>query len=60
MLTSRNILTLYGIKGELIFSKEIHGSSTIQLNHLKLTGGIYLLSLETGSGIYTRKIIYNP
>ncbi|MEN8204015.1 MAG: CotH kinase family protein [Bacteroidota bacterium] len=52
-------LALYGIKGELVYSMEMHGNSTIQLDQLKLAGGIYMLRIETGTGISTKKIIYN-
>lgn len=51
-------LVLYGIQGELIYSREIQGNSTLHLDQLNLAGGIYLLRIETRAGIYTKKLIY--
>lgn len=51
-------LILYGIKGESIYSREIQGNSTLHLEQLNLSGGIYLLRIETRAGIFTKKLIY--
>lgn len=60
LLASQSLLTLHGIKGELIYSAELHGNSTIHLDRLHLSAGIYLLRLRTGKGVFTRKIVYSP
>lgn len=58
MLRSSASLALYGIKGQLIYSREIHGNSTLQLDQFNLSGGIYMLRIETRTGVYTKKVIY--
>jgi hypothetical protein len=58
LLHSEATLALYGMKGKLIYSREIHGSSSLQLDQLNLSAGIYMLRIQTPTGIYTTKVIY--
>lgn len=58
LLTPHSTFELYGIKGRLIQTREIHGNITIRLDQLKLSGGIYIVRIETGKASLTKKIIY--
>jgi len=58
MQTPEASFELYSIKGILIQRMEINGNLSVQLDHLGLSGGIYMVRILTGTGVYTRKIIY--
>ena len=51
-------IKLFGINGNLVHQEEIHGNGTIQFSGLNLASGIYLLRVQTGTLVYTRKIVY--
>jgi len=51
-------LNLYGIKGNLVYSLELQGNSDINLKRLNIPSGIYIVRIQTGKGIFTKKIIY--
>lgn len=59
MKTNQASFALYGIKGKLIHRLDLHGNSTIHLDQLNLSGGVYILRISTATGIFTKKIIYS-
>jgi hypothetical protein len=58
LLHSGASLSLYGMRGRLIYSGEIQGNSTLRLDRFHLSGGIYMLRIETGTGVYTKKVVF--
>lgn len=53
-----NILKLYGINGNLLYQKTLYGSSTVSLEGMNLSSGLYFVRIQTGLLIHTEKIIY--
>jgi hypothetical protein len=51
-------LELYGIKGNLLYKETLYGSSTVSLEDLNLSSGLYIVRINTGTLIHTEKIIY--
>ncbi|MCK5692426.1 MAG: CotH kinase family protein [Bacteroidales bacterium] len=52
------MIILYGINGNLLYQETVHGSSTVSLEELKLSSGLYIVRIQTGLLIHTEKIIY--
>lgn len=52
------LLKLYGINGNLLFQKSVFGSGKVNMEHLNLSGGIYILRIHSGKLIHTEKMIF--
>jgi hypothetical protein len=51
-------LYLYGINGNLLYQETMNGSSTVNLEQLGLSWGIYFVQIRTNKLIHTEKIIF--
>jgi len=52
------MITLYGIRGNLILQEELFGEWIKDLKSLDLPSGFYIINVQTGARLYTRKIIF--
>jgi len=52
------LLKLYGIKGNPVHSLTLQWNTTIDLNSLNIPPGIYIVRIQTGTGIFTSKVVY--
>ncbi|TFH27474.1 MAG: T9SS type A sorting domain-containing protein [Bacteroidia bacterium] len=55
---SKAVFQLYGINGMLVYRKELHGSTSLDLGGLNLTPGMYIVRIRTDSKVHTKKIIF--
>lgn len=49
---------LYTLNGALVFNTRTQANQKISLNQYQLTNGIYLLKVQQGIRVYTKKLIY--
>ncbi len=52
------VFSLYGIKGNLIHQVDLPGTRIINLEGLNLSSGLYIVRIQTGDQVHTRKIIF--
>jgi len=53
------IAALLDLNGRLVYQYSFQSVATINFKQLNINSGIYLLKIETPTGIQTRKVIYN-
>jgi hypothetical protein len=51
-------LIICGIDGSLIHQTRLEPSTSIQLDGLSMSPGLYVVRVRTGHQVFTRKIIY--
>ena len=52
------VFSLYGIKGNLIHQVDLPETRIINLEGLNLFSGLYIVRIQTGDQVHTRKIIF--
>ena len=54
----KNIIELYGVKGKLLYQQSMGQSCMLNLKEMGLSPGLYIIRIQTGKKVHTKKLIY--
>lgn len=54
----KNILELYGVKGKLLYQQFMDNNCMLNLEEMALSPGLYIIRIQTGMQVHTKKLIY--